>query len=94
MKSQVVGNNIQVDYNGDVLTVMPPKMRVLNSLTQMSTDESKALETLADGLSALLSNNTDGQKISPEQVLDDLDIVEASELFQDLMDWIANIKKK
>jgi len=94
MKSQVIGNNIQVDYNGDMLTVKPPKMRVLNSLTQMSTDESKALETLADGLSALLSNNTDGQKISPEQVLDDLDIVEASELFQDLMDWIANIKKK
>lgn len=94
MKSQVIGNNIQVEYNGDKLTIQPPKMRVLNNLTQMSTDESKALETLADGLSALLSNNTDGQKISPEQVLDDLDIVEASELFQDLMDWIANIKKK
>lgn len=94
MKSQVVGNNIQVDYNGDALTVMPPKMRVLNSLVQMSTDESKALESLANGLSALLSNNTDDQKISPEQVLDDLDVVEASELFNDLMEWIANLKKK
>ena len=94
MKTQVIGNNIQVEYNGDRLTIQPPKMRVLNGLTQMSTDESKALETLANGLSALLSNNTDGQKISPEQVLDELDIVEASELFQDLMDWIANIKKK
>ena len=94
MKSQVIGNNIQVEYNGEILTVTPPKMRVLNSLTQMSTDESKALETLADGLSALLSNNTDGQKISPEQVLDDLDIVEASELFQDMADWITNLKKK
>lgn len=94
MKSQVIGNNIQVEYNGARLTIQPPKMRVLNSLTQMSTDESKALETLADGLSALLSNNTDGQKISPEQVLDDLDIVEASELFQDLADWITNLKKK
>ena len=94
MKTQVIGNNIQVEYNGDRLTIQPPKMRTLNNLTHMSTDESKALETLANGLSALLSNNTDGQKISPEQVLDDLDIVEASELFQDLMDWIANIKKK
>ena len=94
MKSQVIGNNIQVEYNGARLTIQPPKMRVLNSLTQMSTDESKALETLADGLSALLSNNTDGQKISPEQVLDDLDIVEASELFQDMADWITNLKKK
>lgn len=94
MESQVIGNNIQVEYNGDRLTIQPPKMRVLNGLAQMSTDESKALETLANGLSALLSNNTDGQKISPEQILDDLDIVEASELFQDLMDWIANIKKK
>ena len=94
MESHIIGNNIQVDYNGDILTVHPPKMRTLNNLTHMSTDESKALETLADGLSALLSDNTDGQKISPEQVLDDLDIVEASELFQDLMDWIANIKKK
>jgi len=94
MKSQVIGNNIQVEYNGEILTVTPPKMRVLNSLTQMSTDENKALETLADGLSALLSNNTDGQKISPEQVLDDLDIVEASELFQDMADWITNLKKK
>ena len=94
MKTQVIGNNIQVDYNGDKLTVKPPKMRTLNDLAHMSTDESKALETLANGLSALLGNNTDGQKISPEQVLDDLDIVEASELFQDLMGWIANIKKK
>lgn len=94
MKSQVIGNNIQVEYNGARLTIQPPKMRVLNSLTQMSTDENKALETLADGLSALLSNNTDGQKISPEQVLDDLDIVEASELFQDMADWITNLKKK
>lgn len=94
MKTQVIGNNIQVEYNGDILTIQPPKMRVLNGLTQMPTDESKALETLANGLSALLSDNTDGQKISPEQVLDELDIVEASELFQDLMDWISNIKKK
>jgi len=94
MKSQVVGNNIQVDYNGDVLTVMPPKMRVLNNLVQMSTDSSKAVQSLADGLSVLLSNNTDDQKISPEQVLDDLDVVEASELFNDLMEWIANLKKK
>lgn len=94
MESQIIGNNIQIDYNGDRLTVQPPKMRTLNNLTHMSTDESKALETLADCLSALLSNNTDGQKISPEQVLDDLDILEVSELFEILMDWIANIKKK
>lgn len=94
MKSQVIGNNIQVDYNGDRLTVQPPKMRTLNDLTHVSTDENKALNSLAESLSKLLSNNTDDQKISAEQVLDDLDIVEATELLQDLMDWITNIKKK
>lgn len=94
MESQIIGNNIQVEYNGARLTIQPPKMRVLNNLTQMSTDSSKAVQSLADGLSVLLSNNTDDQKISPEQVLDDLDIAEATELLQNLMDWIANIKKK
>lgn len=89
-----LGNNLIVDFDGAKLTVYPPKMRTLNNMSKMSTDNDKAIDAIATCVSEILSNNSDGQKITPDQILDALDIVEVVEIMKEVSNWSGDLKKK
>lgn len=94
MAIQRVGNNLMVDFDGARLTVYPPKMRTLKNMSNMLVDEDKAMDSAVTCVSGILSNNSDGQKITPDQILDVMNIVEVAEIMNEVANWADVIKKK
>ena len=94
MAIQRVGNNLMVDFDGARLTVYPPKMRTLKNMSNMLVDEDKAMDSAVTCVSEILSNNSDGEKITPDQILDVMNIVEVAEIMNEVANWTDVIKKK
>ena len=94
MAIQRVGNNLMVDFDGARLTVYPPKMRTLKNMSNMLVDEDKAMDSAVTCVSEILSNKSDGQKITPDQILDVMNIVEVAEIMNEVANWADVIKKK
>ncbi|MDO5559421.1 MAG: hypothetical protein Q4F95_07465 [Oscillospiraceae bacterium] len=90
MTTQVVGNNLMVNLEGETITVTPPKMRTIREMNKLSNDD---FDSGMQSYTMILSKNTEGKEITVDMLLD-YDIADIKQLASDITDWIENLKKK
>ncbi|MBR0575681.1 hypothetical protein KCG48_04915 [Proteiniclasticum sp. BAD-10] len=85
--------------NGLRLSVEPPKLKVLKSISDMAKidkesmkEESDVFEALAEAVSRALSKNKQGKKITVDFVLDTMNIDEMQELLKAYFTWVGEIR--
>lgn len=90
MKTIEQKSKLELNINGDIIHMLPPKMRVLKKIrvSHETANETEILETLAEAL----SNNTENKEITAD-IFDELDIEEFKDLMTDFNTFIADIQK-
>lgn len=90
MKTIEQKSKLELNINGDIIHMLPPKMRVLKKIrvSHETANETEILETLAEAL----SNNTENKEITAD-IFDELDIEEFKSLMTDFNTFIADIQK-
>lgn len=90
MKTIEQKSKLELNINGDIIHMLPPKMRVLKKIrvSHETANETEILETLAEAL----SNNTENKEITAD-IFDELDIEDFKSLMTDFNTFIADIQK-
>lgn len=90
MKTIEQKSKLELNLNGDIIHMFPPKMRVLRKMKQSheTANEAEILETIAEAL----SNNIENKEITAD-VFEELDIEEFKDLMTDFNTFIADIQK-
>lgn len=90
MKTIEQKSKLELNINGDIIHMLPPKMRVLRKMKQSheTANEAEILETIAEAL----SNNIENKEITVD-VFDELDIEDFKSLMTDFNTFIADIQK-
>ena len=85
------------DMNGEniILNVYQPKLALISKLSSISEGEgTEIIDRMLDILASALSRNTENRQISADFLADILDTEDMSALFEDLFQWVNDIKKK
>ena len=83
--------NIKIDNL--TLDVEPPKIKVLKKITAIAKSKNEdAMDDLAIAIGMILSKNKSGYKV-PEDVIDELDIDQMTEILTKFFEWLSNVKK-
>ena len=90
MKTIEQKSKLELNLNGDIIHMLPPKMKTLRKMKQSheTANETEILETIAEAL----SNNIENKQITAE-VFDELDIEDFKSLMTDFNTFIADIQK-
>lgn len=85
--------------NGLRLEVEPPKVKILKSVTDLAKidkssilEENDLIDRLADAISKSMSKNRQGKKISPDLILDIMNIDEMMDLLRAYFEWVGEIR--
>lgn len=90
MKTIEQKSKLELNLNGGIIHMLPPKMRVLRKMKQSheTANENEILETIAEAL----SNNVENKQITAD-IFDELDIEDFKSLMTDFNTFIADIQK-
>jgi len=90
MKTIEQKSKLELNLNGDIIHMLPPKMRVLRKMKQSheTANEDEILETIAEAL----SNNIENKEITAD-VLENLDVEDFKDVMSDFNGFIADIQK-
>jgi len=90
MKTIEQKSKLELNINGDIIHMLPPKMRVLRKMKQSheTANEDEILETIAEAL----SNNIENKEITAD-VLENLDVEDFKDVMSDFNGFIADIQK-
>lgn len=83
-------SKLELNINGDIIHMLPPKMRVLRKMKQSheTINEDETLKAIAEAL----SNNIENKEITAD-VFEELDIEDFKSLMTDFNTFIADIQK-
>lgn len=90
MKTIEQKSKLELNINGDIIHMLPPKMKTLRKMKKSheTANEAEILETIAEAL----SNNIENKEITAD-VFEELDIEEFKSLMTDFNTFIADIQK-
>jgi len=90
MKTIEQKSKLELNLNGDIIHMLPPKMRVLKKIriSHETANETEILEAIAEAL----SNNTENKEITVDTI-DELNIEDFKDLMTDFNTFIADIQK-
>lgn len=90
MKTIEEKSKLELNLNGDIIHMLPPKMKILKKIrvSHETANETEILETLAEAL----SNNTENKEITVDTI-DELSIEDFKDLMTDFNTFIADIQK-
>jgi hypothetical protein len=90
MKTIEQKSKLELNLNGDIIHMLPPKMKVIRKMKESheTANEGEILETIAEAL----SNNIESKEITAD-IFDELDIEDFKGLMSDFNGFIADIQK-
>lgn len=90
MKTIEQKSKLELNLNGDIIHMLPPKMKILRKMKQSheTANENEILEIIAEAL----SNNIENKEITAD-IFGELDIEDFKSLMTDFNGFIADIQK-
>lgn len=82
---------LKITFEDKEITVLPPKMRVVNKWKTLKEDTSE--DEIYNIVAETLSNNVEKQDITTDYLLDVLDISDFKDLINDISTYMVNIQK-
>lgn len=76
--------------NKKALHIEPPKLRTLKAMEDLNKNPAATVDDLSAVVAKYLSKNREGQKISPDTVMDWMTIDQMSEFLQAFLGWAKN----
>lgn len=79
--------------NGKVLLLEPPKLKTLKLMEDIESDNNSGVARLAAVLSRIISKNKANRKVTPDMVMEWMDIDQMQAFLIEFMGWIRNEHK-
>lgn len=86
----------EIEFGGNVvaLSVLPPSMKAMSEIQKMAkSSNTDAVEVIANVTSKILSRNKQNITISADDVIDNMDVHDIQQFFDDYTAWF-NLKKQ
>lgn len=81
----------EININGEVLNVLPPKIKLLKKLTStMKNSNEDILDNLVDSVKSMLSRNK--ENINIDDAVEDMDMDQLMAVMTAYFEWINNVK--
>lgn len=82
----------EININGEVLNVLPPKVKLLKKLTSSvkNTSDEDILDSLVDSVKSMLSRNK--ENINVDDAVEEMDMDQLMAVMAAYFEWINNVK--